>query len=194
MPADQDRFAVTRGILRTLLGGQLLLPPAEIEFAANQHGKPAVSEAQNPESIRFNVSHSGDYALLAFAKGVDVGVDVERIGGDRVVGDLAARVFSPAEFQRFSLLAECDREKTFFQIWTLKESVLKAAGHGLSVGLEFVEIALDPDEPKLLGSPAEWGGDVDQWTLRNLAIGDDAYAAAIAVRERTPVIEMKRFE
>jgi len=184
MPDDQDRFTVTRGILRTILGDYLHRPAAEIEFAANENGKPAIVNAP----IRFNVSHSGDYALLAFAEDVEVGVDVERQRGGRVVADLARRVLSPAEFARFDALAERDREKTFFQIWTLKESVLKAMGSGLSVAPESIEVAFYPDEPKLLGS------DGGEWTVRSLSIGDDNYAAAVAVKGNSPVIEVKHFE
>ena len=189
MPADQDRFTVTRGILKTLLAGYLHLPRAAIEFTANEHGKPAVSGA----NVQFNVSHSGDYALLAFAEDVDVGIDVEKIAGDRVVGDLARRVLSAAEFERFNSLVESEREKRFFQIWTLKESLLKAIGSGLSVGPERIEVAFYPAGPKLMSSAATQIPDVDEWTLRTLAIGDDGYAAAIAVRERMPVIEIKHF-
>jgi 4'-phosphopantetheinyl transferase len=184
MPEDQDRFNVTRGVLRTLLSGYLHLPAAGIEFTANENGKPAVLEA----GIRFNVSHSGDYALLAFAEDADVGVDVERLRGGRVVGDLARRVLSPSEFERFAALAERDREKAFFQIWTLKESVLKAMGSGLSVAPESIEVAFYPDEPKLLSS------NVGEWTVRSLSIGDDGYAAAVAVKGNSPVIELKHFE
>jgi 4'-phosphopantetheinyl transferase len=184
MPADQDRFTVTRGILRSLLGGYLHRAAAEIEFTANENGKPAVVNAP----IRFNVSHSGDHALLAFAEDVEVGVDVERMRGRGVVGDLARRILSPSEFARFDALAECDREKTFFQIWTLKESVLKAMGSGLSVAPESIEIAFFPDEPKLLSS------DVNEWTVRSLSIGDPDYAAAVAVNGNSPVIEVKHYE
>ena len=184
MPDDQDRFTVTRGVLRTILSVYLHRPAAELEFNANENGKPEVLEA----GIRFNVSHSGDYALLAFAEDVELGVDVERIRGGRVVGDLARRILSPAEFARFDALAEYDREKTFFQIWTLKEAVLKAMGSGLSVAPESIEVAFHPDQPRLLSS------EIGEWTVQSLSIGDDDYAAAVAVMGNSRVIEVKRFE
>jgi 4'-phosphopantetheinyl transferase len=194
MPADQTRFAVTRGILRTLLSPYLSVPAAAIEFTANEYGKPAILAAQNVASIHFNVSHSGDYSLLAFAKEIDVGVDVERISGKRVVSDLAQRVLSPAEYRRFNMLAGGDRERTFFQIWTLKESVLKGIGSGLSVAPECIEVLFHPDEPRLLTCSAQQIPDVTEWTLRTLPIGDDAYRAAIAVRHKMPAIEVNRFD
>jgi len=188
MPADQARFAVTRGILRTLLGRYLRLPTADIEFGANEYGKPTVDGG-----IKFNVAHSGDFALLAFAKDTDIGVDVERISGDRVVGELARRVLSASEYERFVGLAEVERTPTFFQIWTLKESVLKAIGSGLSIAPECIEVSFYPEEPKLLSCSAKEMVDVNEWTVRSLSIGHGDYAAAIAVRGKTPAIEMKYF-
>jgi 4'-phosphopantetheinyl transferase len=188
MPADQARFAVTRGVLRTLLAGYLQVPGNSIEFGENDYGKPVVERG-----IEFNVAHSGDYGLLAFANNIDVGVDVERIVGDKVVGDLARRVLSKSEYERFSLLAESERTTTFFQIWTLKEAVLKGIGSGLSIAPECIEVSFYPDEPRLLSCSAKEIGAVDEWTVRSLAIGEDNYAAAIAVKCKMPAIEVKRF-
>jgi 4'-phosphopantetheinyl transferase len=188
VPADQARCAVTRGVLRTLLGHYLQLPGTAITFSANEYGKPATDG-----EIKFNVAHSGDYALLAFTRGIEVGVDVERMSGDRVVGDLPRRVLSPREYERFAALAENERVPTFFQIWTLKEAVLKAIGSGLSIAPECVEVAFHPDEPRLLSCSAREIDDVSEWTVRSVSIGDVGYAAAVAVRMKMPVIQVKSF-
>jgi 4'-phosphopantetheinyl transferase len=190
MPADQIRCAVTRGVLKTLLARYLNLPAAQIELTQNEHGKPALGAGR----VEFNVSHSGDYSLLAFSQESPLGIDVERIRGDRVVGELAPRVLSPAEYARFLSLAEADRKQTFFQIWTLKESVLKGIGSGLSVPPESLEIAFYPDKPKLLTAPAKEIADTSEWTLQTLSVGHADYAAAIAVKHKTPSIEITRFE
>jgi 4'-phosphopantetheinyl transferase len=188
-PADQKRFTVTRGILKTLLARYLDRATTDIEFVESPHGKYGVRGAP----IEFNVSHSGDYALLAFAED-PVGVDVEQIKGDRVVEDLAARVLSPREHVRFLALANHDRQRAFFEIWTLKESVLKGIGSGLSVPPEFIDVAFYPDTPKLLESRTEQITDVSQWALRSIGVGDLGYAAAIAVRHPAPSLEIRHFE
>jgi 4'-phosphopantetheinyl transferase len=188
MPEDRARFAVTRGVLRTILGRYLQLPVTAIDFSANEYGKPTIGG-----QLKFNVAHSGDYALLAFAEDIDVGVDVERMGSDRVVDDLASRILSPGEYARFTLLADSERRRTFFQIWTLKESVLKGIGSGLSIAPECIEVSFYPDEAKLLSCSAKEIDDVKEWTVRSLSIGDEDYAAAIAVRRKMAVIEMQHF-
>jgi len=189
-PEDQIRSAVTRGVLRTLLGQYLSVSATEIAFVENGNGKPLLAGNQ----IDFNASHSGDYALLAFSRHSPIGADVEQIKGKRVVGDLAARVLSPAEYQRFSSLTQSEQKQTFFKIWTLKESVLKGIGSGLSVAPERIEVAFYPETPRLLSADTEYIADVAEWSLQSLDIGDAQYAAAIAVRQRAPHVEVRRFE
>ena len=69
-----EPWIVARAALRTVLGARLGVPAAEVEFAAGPHGKPELPGAR----LRFNLSHSGERALIALADGVEVGVDVER--------------------------------------------------------------------------------------------------------------------
>ncbi len=188
--ADRRRCAVTRGVLKTLLTRYLHIPVNELEFTHNEYGKPALRDSP----LEFNVSHSGDYALLGFARESPLGVDVEHMRDDRVVNELALRVLSPGEYQRFVSLPEADRKRTFFQIWALKESVLKGMGSGLTVPPENIEISFYPEESRLLTAPVLHISDVKDWTLQSLAIGDDDYSAAVAVKHRSPLIELKHFE
>jgi len=115
--------------LRSLAAG-LLLHDAFGEaasrgrFVRGEHGKPRL-----PDGRPFNLSHAGDYAVLALSD-EPVGVDIERIrplDAER----FAARFFHPLE-RRFTA-ASADRSAAVFLIWTLKESYLKAEGQGLSV-------------------------------------------------------------
>jgi 4'-phosphopantetheinyl transferase len=189
MPADQRRCAVTRGVLKALLSRYLDLPATEIVFTENQFGKPAIAS----QALQFNVSHSGDYCVLAFAQESPLGVDVEQIRSQRVVDELAQRVLSPAEYARFMALPDADRKQTFFEIWTLKESVLKGIGSGLSVAPECLEISFFPDSPKLLSADTELIPDVGEWTLHSLSIGHPDYAAAIAVKQKAPSIKLDHY-
>lgn len=181
--ADQLRSAVTRGVLRTLLAEFLHKPTGAIEFTENEFGKPATP------GIEFNVSHSGDYALMAFSKTSAVGIDVEQIKDRRVVEDLARRVLTPAEHGRFTALPECDRRRTFFDIWALKESILKGIGSGLSIAPECIEIDFPPAVPRLLSAPKGSG----HWFIQNIDIGHPEYAAALASRTNAARLEIKHF-
>ena len=82
-----------------------------------------------PDVSPFNLTHAGDYAVLALSNEA-VGVDLERIRGINW-SRVAERFFHPEE-QRY-LADSDDPQTTFFTIWTLKESYLKAEGQGFSV-------------------------------------------------------------
>lgn len=186
-PADQIRSAVTRGVLRILLSRYLNRPAGDLAFTENDHGKPAIS------GIEFNVSHSGDYSLLAFSRSSPIGADVELIRDRKVIHDLSRRVLTPDEYQRFNSVPDLDRQRVFHEIWTLKESILKAIGSGLSVAPESLEIAFHPDKPKLLSAQTGLIKNLSDWSLHSLDIGDSAYTAAITVRETHPTIQLNHF-
>jgi 4'-phosphopantetheinyl transferase len=47
--------------------------------------------------------------------------------------------------------------RTFFQLWTLKESALKSIGEGLPFGLDAFEFELDPNI-RIVDAPRAYGG------------------------------------
>jgi 4'-phosphopantetheinyl transferase len=163
---EKDRLAytITRGILRTLLGRYLDAPPAALTITTNSFGKPDVPITQSGGRLTFNVSHSGDYALLAFAAGAQVGVDIEEIKAKETLTRLAQAVLSTREFGEFLGLPEADRRRAFFRAWTRKEAFVKGIGEGLSIPLTTVEAA---------GATG--------WSIQDLEVHPD-YAAALAVR------------
>jgi 4'-phosphopantetheinyl transferase len=62
-----------------------------------------------------------------------VGVDVERVRPFDM--DLAERFFTPQENAFLRSAPEAERQLRFFDLWTLKESFLKAVGCGLAAPL-----------------------------------------------------------
>ncbi len=135
-PADRVRSACTRAALRRQLGERLGLPPQDVPLAAGIHGRPAVA---GWEGLDFNVSHSGEYALIALAEGPwAVGVDVERCDafGAHGLADpaaLASLVLSPRE-----RAAPPAARPDFPTLWTVKEAVLKCLGLGVAEHLPHV--------------------------------------------------------
>ena len=77
---DRERFVAARGLLRTILGRYLELPPRELQFSFGAHGKPALEGVAS--TLRFNLSHSDDLLLLAVSHAREVGVDVELMRAD----------------------------------------------------------------------------------------------------------------
>lgn len=125
------------GLLAHYLGGAQ--PPA---LARGPHGKPYLPEHPG---FAFNLSHGGDCALLAFALGGALGVDVEPLARRRPTRALARRYYAAAENDVLERLDDDAHTHAFLRLWTAKEAVLKAIGQGLSFGLDRVRFALDAD-------------------------------------------------
>jgi len=178
---DEDRrqFVAVHGLLRTLLGRYLGAPPERLQFLAGRWGKPALSRAAEMQDIRFSLSHSENFALFAFARGREVGVDVECIQPDFHWEPIAKRFFSPGEFAALSALPDAGRRDAFFSYWTCKEACVKATGMGFSLPPDRVEVFRKADHaPTVLDVPSP-GQESRRWTLWSLPLSPRA-AAAIA--------------
>src|SRR6185295_15695073 len=106
--------------------------PADLRFELGAYGKPGLAEGQNTLDLRFNLSHSHQQALIAVARGREVGVDVEFMRADFASDEVATHFFSPAEVKQFVRLPAAVRTRSFFNCWTRKEAYIKARGEGLS--------------------------------------------------------------
>ena len=164
------RYRICHAGMRRILGSYLALPPSHVDLIAQPKGKPRLA---GDSRLRFNLSHSGDLALLAVAEDFEVGVDVEEVRFDLSVDGLAG-FFTAAERERLRAEAPGDKERTFFRWWTRKEAVLKADGCGLSGGLDRLDISGCP--PELVRFPAESGA---WWRVHDLDVAP-GYAAAVA--------------
>ncbi len=132
--SSRRMFCVTRYVLRTILCRYLpRTAPSQIGFSYGRFGKPKL---ENPKArVDFNVSHSAGTAVLAFARNRAIGVDVECLNRGGNLKDIARHTFSRSEFQDLEHRSEIDFRRRFFELWTLKESYIKARGLGLRLPL-----------------------------------------------------------
>lgn len=175
---DTRRFVVTRSALRAVLGAYLGVPPRSLTFSYGAHGKPALEGAH--ASLDFNVSHSGEMAVVAAAWRRAVGVDVEQWRPLPDLEAIAARVFAPAERATLGALADAERPAAFFRCWTRKEAFIKATGLGLAQPLDRFVVSLAADAPARF---LDIAGDPDalaRWTLHDLRV-PAGYAGALVV-------------
>ncbi len=171
---DRNRYIFTRTSLRQLLGRYLSVEPATLEFAYTPRGKPYLQGAGLPH---FNVSHSGNIALLAICSNRPVGVDIEHLDRDVDFAALASRFFSAGECIALSALPAHRQKRAFLTGWTRKESILKATGDGLALPLNQFEVNLDPEvAPRIVATTLDR---VAKCTLHALQVGTE-YAASVA--------------
>ena len=183
-PDLRRRFVVGRGALRSILAPYTGVPAAALRFRYGPRGKPALDGPSRPGSVRFNLSNSHELALVAVARGRELGVDVEWTG--RTLSDaehIAERFFSPAERAALRALPAALRLDGFYACWTRKEAFIKALGDGLALPLDAFDVSLAPGAPAALLAGRGPAADVARWELHALDAGPD-YAAALVVEGR----------
>lgn len=151
-PTAAVSYLSTQALMRAMAAARLDVPSSaasEIEVdrsctlctSGKKHGKPRIA------GMNFNMSQVNPLVVGAFSRNASavLGVDVET---------LDARLFSG-----FARLALSNEERTFYErvaqerpapvlhllsvaLWTAKEAVLKATGHGLSVVPSLVRVQL----------------------------------------------------
>lgn len=169
-PEHQKHFIGCRGILREILSGFLEIPPAELRFTYNAYGKPGVPDS----TLRFNVSHSGGWAMFAVTQAREVGIDLERINERTAIELIPARFFSARETAQLRALPVEQQTHAFFRCWTRKEAYIKARGLGLSLPLDSFDVSLAPGEPAALLRAA------GNYSVRELPAPEGFAAAVVA--------------
>jgi 4'-phosphopantetheinyl transferase len=127
-PVAARRFVVARGILRNLLFGFTGTAPEKLEFSYGHSGKPLLV---GRDDIHFNISHSAELGLFAFAPDRPVGVDVENERPVRRLLDVAQRFMSEEEIRLLAATPEEERNSAFLKSWVVREARLKAEGKGV---------------------------------------------------------------
>ena len=131
-PVLARRFVVARGILRDLLSGFTGTPAQKLKFEYGSAGKPSLAN----HDINFNISHSAELGLFAFAPDRAVGVDVENERPVRRLLDVAQRFMSEDEVRTLAATDPEQRDASFLKSWVVREARLKAEGKSVWSGQE----------------------------------------------------------
>ena len=175
---DQNRFIVTRGLLKKILSRIISEPVGKISFNNNEYGKPYLKKNDLPF---FNVSHSGNLGLIAITNISEIGVDVEQYRINETTEDIARRFFSKDEVKSYLSLDLKQRQEGFFNCWTRKEAFIKAMGMGLSLSLQTFDVTLKPGEEVRLLNVRFKSENASNWILQDIRV-DPGYAAAFALK------------
>ncbi len=176
-PTHARHFTVAHGLLRLVLAKYLNNDPKSIEFEKNEHGKPALV---HESAVTFNLSHSGDLALIGVTEGRAIGVDLERFRDRLEMDKIARRYFSEAEVAALFSLPENVREEAFYACWTRKEAYIKARGEGLFSGLDSFQVAFAADEPPALLRSDKGADELKRWSFVDIKVRPHYAAACVA--------------
>jgi 4'-phosphopantetheinyl transferase len=151
-PEDADRYVRAHGALRRLLGEALGTDPAALGFSAEPSGKPRLDGGGD---LRFNLSHSGGFALIGLARGVELGVDVE-VERPFAVAEIAPLALAPDELEALAALPQARARTAFFDLWARKEALLKAEGSGLSADPSGFSLGLETAAQVVVRAGRRW--------------------------------------
>lgn len=172
-------FIAGRAILRRVLAAYLAADPGDLKFSYSAKNKPALA-GPHLDQISFNVSHSGEMALVAVTQHRQVGVDLEFIRHDFDTAAIATRFFSAVEQEQLAALPPDERHETFFRCWTRKEAYIKATGDGLSLPLHQFDVSIAPRDQNALLAARPDAAESKRWCLRDVDV-KSGYAGAICV-------------
>ncbi|WP_226529953.1 4'-phosphopantetheinyl transferase family protein [Metabacillus niabensis] len=118
------RTLVARVLLRLQLSKVLGTKWREIILRIDDKGKPFL---QHKELLHFNLSHSGNWIVAAISK-QKVGIDIEHL---KTIAIERYSSFLQINERNYILVGNSEeRLRRFFEVWTLKESYIKAIGMG----------------------------------------------------------------
>lgn len=181
---DRIRYIVAHGQMRRVLSRIAGTPPEALNFGVLPSGKPIIDSPEHARRWHFNLSHSGELALLAVTDSAPVGIDIEI---ERPLPDrdaIAERFFSPLEREVYFEQPEPLRTPMFFSIWTRKEAFTKALGIGLAMPLDVFDVITPERSLATLqlraGAPSLYASSPCDWHIESLD-APAGYTGAIAV-------------
>ncbi len=199
VPDAARSFLAARILVRSVLSLYAPISPSAWRFEPNRWGRPYIANPDAPPGLLFNLSHKPGLITCLVGCGRDLGVDVEDASANRpYLREIAQRFFSATEVARLVALPEAQHVRRFFELWTLKESYIKARGIGLSLGLSKFSFSVEEDPSPTCATVTfdhDFEDDAETWDFR-LFRPDDRHLIATSVRRcLTPlIIETTRAE
>ena len=161
VPHAAGRYLLFRGFRQYQPGSRL--PP----LRRSVNGKPYFA-GNRPV---FSISHAGNIAVCAFSR-AETGMDVEKL-----VLDSPPLRLHPEELAYLRQFPEERQTPVLYEMWTRKESLLKAHG-GILADLLEQESLITPD--------GRWKECIDGFRLCRIPFPDPAYIAAVSTKEDGP--------
>ncbi|XP_078258631.1 L-aminoadipate-semialdehyde dehydrogenase-phosphopantetheinyl transferase [Rhinoraja longicauda] len=141
-----------RLMIRKLIAEKMKISWNEIQLKRTIKGKPflAIPVLNIIPNFNFNISHQGDYTVLAAEPILQVGVDIMKTDfpGSTSVAEffrIMKRQFTDHEWNTIHTAGdEWEKLDMFYRHWALKESFIKAVGVGVGFDLQRIEFHVSP--------------------------------------------------
>ncbi|XP_030055232.1 L-aminoadipate-semialdehyde dehydrogenase-phosphopantetheinyl transferase isoform X1 [Microcaecilia unicolor] len=190
---DAKAAMAGRLLIRKLIADKLQIPWNEVLLQRTSKGKPFLVNdiSRTYPSFNFNISHHGEYAVLAAEVEFQVGVDIMKTelpgsGSIQEFFRIMMRQFTEKEWKSIKCAgSECSQLDMFYRYWALKESFIKAIGVGIGFNLQRIEFNASPLQLEIGKMYKETSmlldGDKEEgWTFEESLL-DDCHHVAVAL-------------
>lgn len=173
---DAKRALLADILVRSIIANELKISRSRIEFEYNRYGKPYLKKNS---FLHFNISHSGHWIVCAIDN-KPVGIDIEKI--IPVDLEIAAQFFSDEEYRLLMAKSPEVRKQFFFDLWTLKESYIKAVGEGLSTPLKSFTVSFSGKDEIVIESENK----LQNWNLKQYYLDPEYKMSVCATHKSFP--------
>ncbi|XP_025084968.1 L-aminoadipate-semialdehyde dehydrogenase-phosphopantetheinyl transferase-like isoform X2 [Pomacea canaliculata] len=190
---DAKLAVVGRLLIRAAVSSMMGLPYGQIKLSRTEKGKPYILNQPNGKTpsnrCNFNISHQGDYVVLAAEAQKLIGIDVMKVEWPRSTGiqdffRTMERQLTPSEWSRVRCqTSDMQQLSVFYRFWCLKESYVKALGVG--IGFEVSRLTFDisaedltPGVVTVSTTLSVDGVPADDWTFEETMLEDHCVAVA----------------
>lgn len=188
---DAKSSLIGRLMLRKYVHISTSMPYEEVRFGRDDRGKPYLLGIGDVP-ISFNVSHQGDFVVLAGNTSSNIGIDVMKIEPpiNKNIPEffrIMNRQFSSHEWETIcSYPTEMEQVACFYRLWCLKESYVKNIGFGITVPLQEISFSIKTRKMNV----GEMISDTVLYERKNLkhdwvfeeTLLDEAHAVAVSSR------------
>jgi 4'-phosphopantetheinyl transferase len=167
---DRRDYVAAHALLRAALSVHTRITPDRLSFDTDAAGRPSLGcrDGTGAETS-FSLSHTAGLVACVIASHREApGIDVEAVNRSLDVETVARHVCSTRERLGLRDCSAATRHTRFFELWTLKEAVLKAQGIGLSGVSTLPSFHVDGDNVRTAVPP---GAGHTFWSFRLAVIG-----------------------
>lgn len=179
----RSRYSFLREILSLYLDHMDL---SEIMLSINSYGKPQLIKCE--PTLHFNISHADGISLCVLSNCSEIGADIEKVKYFPYYMDAARTFLTSEEFKLISGLPQHEQLRTFYKLWSIKESCSKGVGLGLNLDFKMLNIVSQNNEKsyQIIDSRKD---EFNIWHANRLQIHEN-YEAFVATKFCPVRIEM----
>jgi 4'-phosphopantetheinyl transferase len=205
---DAKASLIGRLLMRKYVSENSSLEYSDIRFGRDDRGKPyLIGDHGGEPTLNFNVSHQGNYAVLAGEIGnfMKVGIDVMKLeySGGKTLSEffhIMTRHFSQHEWKTIRGINVTSDEQRLFMFcrhWCLKESYVKATGTGIAVDLQQISFRIKTNALTVGAVVTDTelyvsGNRLEDWNFEESLL-DESHCVSVALNGRDKVSDSVAF-